>query len=179
MGGGSTIDVTLEHPDMVDALALVCSSPAGLKLDVQPPKEYALIEEAEKNGDWDRINELEMQLWFDGQGRTAQQVNATARAKALAMNRVALEHERKNLGSQKPPLQPPSVERLAEIKIPVLVVIGDCDTPHAQGAAEYMTAHISGARKAVMNNAAHLPNMEAPDVFNQILTDFLESVREV
>ena len=177
MGGGTAIDLCLEHAEMVDALALVCSSPSGLQLDVPPPTQFAEIEEAEKKGEWERINELETQIWVDGVGRTSEQVKGSVRARVLEMNRLALEHERKHLGSRLAPLQPLASEHLAELHLPVLVVIGDRDTAYSQAAGDYMAAHIAGARKAVITNTAHLPNMEEPEVFNQILAEFLESAR--
>ncbi len=176
MGGKTAIDLTLEHPEMVAALALSGSAPAGLQLDVQPSDLEPKMEEAEKNKDWELLLELETQLWVDGIGRTPQQVNPAVRARAMDMNRVAIEHQRKGLGSQKPSLQPYAAGRLAELKLPVLVVVGDRDELYAVAAADYMADHIPGARKAVITNTAHLPNMEEPQVFNQILTDFLDSI---
>ncbi len=69
--------------------------------------------------------------------------------------------------------QPPAAERLAELKLPTLVIVGDLDTDYIQAAADHMVAQIAGARKVVISPAAHLPNMEHPTVFNQYILDFL------
>jgi pimeloyl-ACP methyl ester carboxylesterase len=57
----------------------------------------------------------------------------------------------------------------------VLIVCGDRDTPYTQAAADYMEQHIRGAKKVLMANTAHLPNMERPAEFNRLVLDFLGS----
>jgi pimeloyl-ACP methyl ester carboxylesterase len=92
------------------------------------------------------------------------------------MNRIALGHEAKGLGKNKPPLKPGAGERLAELQIPVLVIVGALDTPYILAAADYMVAHIANCRKVVIENTAHLPSLEHPDEFNRILSAFLNSL---
>jgi pimeloyl-ACP methyl ester carboxylesterase len=45
-----------------------------------------------------------------------------------------------------------------------------------QRIVDTLAARIPGARKVVMHDTAHLPSMELPDQFNQILGDFLNSL---
>ncbi len=66
-------------------------------------------------------------------------------------------------------------DRVAELKMPTLVVIGENDLPFLRSAADDMTERIPGASKAVIANAAHLPNMEHPETFRVIIEDFLAS----
>jgi len=40
-------------------------------------------------------------------------------------------------------------------------------------AADAMEQGIAGARKVILKNAGHLPNMERPDEFNRALKTFL------
>jgi pimeloyl-ACP methyl ester carboxylesterase len=118
---------------------------------------------ANKAGDLDLAAELEAQIWFDGMGRTPQQVNQAMHKLALDMNRNALANEARNLGQRLPDTEVQAATRLDQLRIPVLVVTGDQDIPYIQAAADYMMAHIPAAQRAVIADAAHLPNMDHPE----------------
>jgi len=173
MGGGIALDFTVTHPEMVKALIMVDSGPSGLKLDVQQPEKFADAEKAFNDGNLDLVCEIETQIWFDGTGRTPDQVNQQMRSLLYEMNHIALENEVKNLGNRKPNLDTPTSERLHELLCPVLVIVGEHDTPYCLAAAEYMTKEIKLAHKEVIRDAAHLPNMDHPEKFQKIVRDFL------
>ena len=63
--------------------------------------------------------------------------------------------------------------RLKEIGIPVLVVVGDGDSPRVVGAAEAAVTRIKGAWKVVIPNANHLVNIENARVFDELVIKFL------
>jgi pimeloyl-ACP methyl ester carboxylesterase len=92
------------------------------------------------------------------------------------MNHIALSHEVKELGKRLPNTSTPAFERLADLKIPVLVVVGAHDTPYILAAADYMLEQLPSARKAVIEDAAHLPNLDQPREFRKIVTAFLEDL---
>ncbi len=176
IGGMTCMDVTLDHPDRVDALIMVASGPTGLNLDVPPEPKFAEVEKAWNAQDFDRVVELETQIWIDGAKRTPDQIDPKVREHAKAMNLRAINHERKELGTRRPPKSPSAAERLDELKLPVLIVYGDQDTPFTQAAAPYMEQHIRGAKRVLIPNTAHLPNMEQPAEFNRIVLDFLKNI---
>ena len=176
MGGGACIDFTLQYPHKVDALILVGSGPGGLTLDVPEAPQFAEYEQASKAGDWERVNELAIQVWFDGQGRTPDQMDAKQRAHVLEMNRQVLAYEQRGLGKRKAALDPSATQRLSELHLPVLIIYGDRDEAYIPAAADYMAQHIQGAKKVLMPNTAHLPNIERPNEFNRIVLDFLGSL---
>jgi pimeloyl-ACP methyl ester carboxylesterase len=70
-------------------------------------------------------------------------------------------------------LDPPAAERLHEITAPTLVVVGDEDAPPIFDVVELLMEKVPHARKAVIHDAAHLPNLEHPDEFNRIVLEFL------
>ena len=88
------------------------------------------------------------------------------------MNTIALENEALELGENEP-LDPPAFAQLEQIQVPTLVIIGDLDQPSMQRAAAVMADRIPGAQRVVIANTAHLPSMEQPAHFNQIVLDFL------
>ncbi len=65
------------------------------------------------------------------------------------------------------------VEQLSRISTPTLIVVGrqDVSTPVAE--AQLMHSHIVGSRLSIIEDAAHLPNIEKAQEFNRILEDFL------
>lgn len=174
MGGGLAMDFALQEPAKVKALIMVGSGPSGLELDVPAPAKFAEAEKAYLAGDLDLLCELETQIWFDGTNRTPEQVNPTMRKLAYEMNHNALTLEARKLGKRLPDASTPAAGRLAELNIPVLVIVGEHDTPYILAAADVMEKQIRSAQKVTMSDAAHLPNMDHPEEFQNIVKTFLE-----
>lgn len=173
MGGGLAMDFALTYPARVRALILVGSGPSGLELDVPTPSKFADVEKAFEAGDLDLVGEIETQIWFDGMGRTPDRVNQAMRKLVYEMNRQALAHEVKQLGKRIPNAQTPAFNRLSDIEVPILIVVGEHDTPYVLAAADYMVERIPSAQKVIIEDAAHLPNMDHPDEFQTHVTNFL------
>jgi 3-oxoadipate enol-lactonase len=64
--------------------------------------------------------------------------------------------------------------RLATIKTPTLVLVGDQDVGTPPAMARELAAAISGARLEIIPGAAHLSNIEQADIFNQNIASFLQ-----
>ena len=175
MGGGLAIDYALSHPNAVAALILLGSDPAGLELEADWPDELiAQSEAAFEAGDIDRVAELDMQIWFDGVGRSRGDVDARARQQAYEMAKLVAEHELKDIGTHvRKTLEKPAAERLRELQMPALIVIGEHDLPYLHLAADFMAERIPNATKAFLPGAGHLPNMEQPALFHDALRNFL------
>lgn len=173
MGGGLAIDFALSYPSRVTALILVGAAPSGLELEVETPAKFEAAEQAYNAGNLDLVAELETQIWFDGMGRTPEQVNPAMRRLAYEMNRRALDHDARHLGTLLPNLPMPAGERLSELTMPVLMVVGAHDVPYILAATDYMVGRLPSAQKIVIQDAAHLPNMDQPAEFQQAVTAFL------
>jgi 3-oxoadipate enol-lactonase len=63
--------------------------------------------------------------------------------------------------------------RLAEIDIPVLIIVGEEDPGTPVAASEAMHERISGSKLVILSSARHLSNIEASEAFNEALLDFL------
>jgi 3-oxoadipate enol-lactonase len=176
MGGGLAMDFALAYPSRVKALVMVGSAPFGLYLDVPEDPKEADYMKAYEAGDLDLAAELATQIWFDGMGRTPEQVDPETRQLALEMNRLAAVHNSMNNENTLPNAAIPAAQRLDELHIPVLVIVGEFDAPYLPAAADYMVEHIPTARKVVLEDAAHLANMDHPARFQRAVQDFLTSV---
>lgn len=176
MGGGVAMNLALEQPSRARALIMVSSGPGGLKLDVPTPEIFAEAERAYNAGDLDRVAEIEARIWFDGMGRRPEQVNNEMRELAYEMNRIALAHEAKGLGKRLPDTRTPAAERLDELHVPVLAVVGVHDIPYILAANDHMVANVPSAHKVVLEDAAHLCNLDHPDAFERAVRGFLDAL---
>ena len=169
MGGGLAIEFALAQPERVSALILVGSDPRGFEGDAPWPDELiAQSNAAFERGKIDEVAELDMQIWFDGVGRSRADVDPAIRAKAFEMARQVAEHELSGIGEHKTQdgWHVPAAQRLQELTMPALIVIGENDLPYLHQAADFMVERLPQARKLVLPNAAHLPNMEHPALFD-------------
>lgn len=175
IGGQTAIDFTLEHPEMVLSLIVVSGPPGGFEMRGEPPSEVLEMLQALEQGDLDRVSDLQVHLWVDGTFRQPWQVNPLIRQRAAEMNRIAVENGTWAVADANPlnPLNPQAVGRLAEINVSVLIVAGSLDNPEVLRAADLLENEIPGAKKVVMSDSAHVPNMEKPEEFNRIILDFL------
>lgn len=178
MGGSASIDLTLTHPDLVKALVLVGSGLGGANAPGTPEEGalFAAVDAAIEAGDIETANAREVHIWVDGPHRDPAQVNPQMRERVAEMNIRGFREADAWKQTQSLPVEPPASTRLGEIKAPTLVIIGDQDVSEIQTTADILANGIPGARKVVMPNTAHVPNMEQPEQFNQIVLDFLASV---
>ena len=175
MSGEIALDLALEHPEIISALILVSAVPVGFDMQGEPPPGMMEMIGAAQSGDIDRTSELQIRLWVDGMFRQPEDVDPDVRRRAAEMNRISVVNNTWAVDSspQLNPLDPPAVERLGEVSVPVLIIDGALDHPEILRAADVMTAEIANARKVVIPDTAHVPNMEKPSVFNQAVLEFL------
>jgi len=174
MGGGLAMDFSLTHPKRVKALIMVGSGPSGLELDVPTPAKFEEADKAIESGNLDLIAEIETQIWFDGEGRRPEDVDPSMRKLAYEMDYTALSHEAKKLGERLPNTDVMAYGRLSLLDIPVLIIVGSHDVPYILACADYMIENVKFARKAIIRNAAHLPNMDQPEEFRVMVESFLD-----
>jgi len=176
MGGSLAMDLALTQPTRVRALIMVDSCPSGLDLDLPTPAKFDEAEKAYLAGDMDLLAELETHIWFDGTDRSPAQVNQSMRKLAYDMDRRALSLQAREQGKRLPNTETSTLERLPDLDIPVLVIEGEQDTPYILAAGDFMLKKLPSARRVRMADAAHLPNMNHPGEFQQIVKAFLDEV---
>lgn len=171
MGGSIAIEFAIEHPERVSRLVLVGSAVRGYVPTEESRQVFAEEHAARQAGDVEALNTALMHLLLDGPNRPRGYVRQPLRDLFLDMNGRAIRTDHSPAPQQR--LEPPAVQRLGEITAPTLVVVGDCDLPHVLDMADLLTRSIPRARKVVIHDAAHLPNLEHPEEFNHAVLDFL------
>ncbi len=64
-------------------------------------------------------------------------------------------------------------DRLGEICVPTMIIVGAEDMGTPVAASEFMHAAIAGSELVVLPSAAHLSNIEQAEKFNEAITSFL------
>jgi len=72
-----------------------------------------------------------------------------------------------------------TTEGLGRIRVPTLILVGKHDAVTPPSAAKSMHDQIQNSELHVIDNAAHMSNLENPIVFNEHLIKFLEKVKTV
>jgi len=171
-GGLIALDFALAYPEVVKGLILGAPSISGETPSERVRAFWEAEEAALEAGDLAAATELNLRLWVDGPHRTPQQVNPAVREQVGEMQ---LNIFKKPVPDdiEESSLTPPAIERLDQLKMPLLVIVGSLDLEEKLAAADRLVAQAPQARKAVIPEAAHMMNMEKPDQFNQIVLDFL------
>lgn len=68
------------------------------------------------------------------------------------------------------------MDRLGEIRLPTLVIVGEEDRLTPPKYAEFLTRKISGARFVCIPRAGHFVSLEQPDEVNRAIRDFLAAL---
>jgi len=64
---------------------------------------------------------------------------------------------------------------LSNIDFPALIIVGQDDQFTPVGTAIFLQSHIAGGELAIIEHAGHMPNMEQPESFNNIIRGFFIS----
>lgn len=176
LSGEAYIDFAIKHPEKVLSLTVINATPSGFEMHGEPPRYMMEMFGAMQQGDIDTASELQIRIWIDGMYREPDEVDSNVRQKAGEMNKIAVENNTFFIADSQSvnPLTPPAIERLHKIVCPTLIINGGLDHPEMMRAAEMMANEIPNANHQTIKAAAHLPNMEKPEIFNQIVLDFLD-----
>ena len=174
-GGLVALDFTITYPEYVKALILGAPSVSGDEPSERIKQFWDDEEMALENDDLEAATELNLQMWVDGPRRQPEQVSTLVRERVREMQLHVFEIPVPD-DVEEIPITPPAVERLGEVKVPTLVIVGDFDLEEKIVLADRLVAEMTYVQKGTVPNAAHMVNMEKPDVFNRMVLEFLVSL---
>jgi pimeloyl-ACP methyl ester carboxylesterase len=176
MGGRVALEVALAAPERVGALVLVGAGLPGHDWSDEMRSIWEDEEAAFRAGDLDKAVEISLRTWVDGPRRRPEDVDPGLRARVAEMQRRAYELQASLQVDEEELYVEDVADRLGEIQVPTLVLVGDKDVPDIQAIAERLAREIPGARFERIADTAHVPTMERPEEFDRLVLDFLESV---
>lgn len=174
-GGGIALDFALERPDRVRSLVVASGGISGYESpDEAPAETWEAPERMLEARDWEALADWETAYWVDGPGQPADRVDPAIRQRVHGWILETYRAEKEEGMPQ--PLDPPAWERLHDLRVPLLVIVGTLDDPGTNESCHQLAARVPGARLELFEGAAHMVNLEQAERFNQVLRDFLDSV---
>jgi len=165
MGGSCAIEMARQAPEQIAGLVLV-GAKAGHRPEPALRDSYIdTLQTSGVNGIWPEISST----WFGPtiSHRVIEKIKSIANAQDTndLINAVSVFHGRPDL-----------TDVVAQWKKPLLVVCGENDTIVTEQKANAVSRLASDSKLHVMAGCGHLMNMERPDEFNQVITDFIQKV---
>jgi 3-oxoadipate enol-lactonase len=173
LGGRVALEVALARPELVSALVLVAPGFPGHEWSDELRAQWAKEGEAFEAGDLDGAVEVSLRTWVDGPRRSPEQVDPAVRAKVAEMQRRAYELQRDIPEDEEELLVEDLPQRLGDVQAPTLVLVGEEDQPDMHAIAERLAREIPGARSGTIPGTAHVPSMERPREFDELVLPFL------
>lgn len=175
MGGLIATDTVLEYPELVRAV-VTCGAATG---DFQ----YTDSWHREIQAEYARtLGAGDIEGWLrayvrgiHGQHRTADDIDQDIlrRLREMAVHTIS-KHEP---GEKDWHVRvTDSWTRLPKIDVPVLALNGSLEPADMTDAAERLAGTVRDGRARIIDGVGHYPNLEQPEVFNEILLDFLRSL---
>ncbi|MCX6537064.1 MAG: alpha/beta fold hydrolase [Actinobacteria bacterium] len=168
LGARLCLTAALTNPNQVSRLVLI-SGTAGIEASAERNQRIANDEQLATRiaqiGVSEFIDEWLAMPMFDG---LTPQTNQ--RAMRLKNTTTALASSLKLCGAGK---QQPSWSRLNELKMPVLIIAGQKDTKFATLAKRMADLIGSHAQLQIIANCGHTPQFEQPEMFLEVLSNFL------
>jgi 2-succinyl-6-hydroxy-2,4-cyclohexadiene-1-carboxylate synthase len=165
MGGRLCLQLALDRPEVVARLVLMSASPG-----IADPAERAARREADEG--------LARQIEHDGVDAFLERWLAQPMFASLPRDRAGIDERRRhntigNLTHQLRVLgqgvQPSNWDRLRELRMPVLVIVGGLDEKYVD-IARRMTERIANSRVEVIPDAGHACHLEQPELVAHLLT---------
>ena len=176
LGGRVALEVALARPALVSRLVLVAPGLPGHAWSDELKQDWEIEEAALVAGDLDAAVEANLRTWVDGPRRQARDVDPALRTRVGEMQRRAFELQLAVEEDDEELLVESIAERLGEIRAPVLVIVGEEDQPDMHTIAERLQREVPNARRATIAATAHVPSLERPLEFDELVLPFLREV---
>lgn len=165
LGGMIAMAFALDAPERLCSL-LLCDTAAEMPRSVWDER----IETARREG-LGPLVEPTMTRWFTS-GFRERSPEAVAQMRDIAANTSLAGY----VGCAEAIRTMRLADRLREIRLPTRVIVGADDPATPVSSAKLIAERIAGADLVVIDDAAHLANLEQPEAFSRAMVEFLDAV---
>lgn len=173
-GGLASLHLALAHPERVRALLLVDTGP-GFK---NPEAQQRWEAQVERNAAF--VERRGMQAFVESRavataiGQHPERPAGLAAARAIAAQQPhGIAHFSRRVAGPARPV----IDRLGEIDVPALVVVGEKDEAYLR-ASELMGKRLPRAERVVIPGGGHVVNLDEPEAFDRAVLAFVRRLRE-
>jgi 3-oxoadipate enol-lactonase len=158
MGGAAAVDLALAEPDRVQSLTLLCPGFSGYAWPEEPELEAEFAALAAADGE-EGIVAGYQRLW----------AAAGAGPEVMEQLRLAVRAEPNAEQYQRP--APPAFDRLHELSVPTVLLVGDLDRPTLITLDQEAARRIPGCRLIWMPGVDHMPALRDPELVRATILD--------
>lgn len=166
LGGRIALDLCLVHPEVVRSIVLSGPGLSGFEWS----RDRDMLPMIEAIGASDLVGAADRWLEHPYMAPAMELPHLQERLRTLARENS---HIYRKVLDPEIPLEPPAIDRLDEILTPTLLLVGTREVPDILAIADLISSRIANVRRIDFEGAGHVPNMEQPERFNQVVLDFL------
>ena len=168
LGGRLALEIALEYPERISALALVAPGLAGHDAAPYSAEQEERYDAAEAEGDLDAMMDVDFEVWapLGSDERMARLWHATPDANPLP-----------DFVSPRELAGPPAKERLGELAVPTLVITVSHDPDGFREIGPLIAAEAQNARH-VQLDSDHYVTLREPELVAATLGEFLSDLDE-
>jgi pimeloyl-ACP methyl ester carboxylesterase len=168
MGAGVALYTAVHYPDMVDRIILADGGGYRAAAGAAPPPtpEAQRRRQLQNSVTRDETREFFRILFHDKRLVTEKMVDEQLTLRLRAAFTITKMQEAGERGSL-------SEQEVRAVKAPTLVVWGKYDELANPAGADRLEKTIPGARKVIIDNCGHMPQLERADEFNRLVREFL------
>jgi pimeloyl-ACP methyl ester carboxylesterase len=171
MGGECVVDFALTYPDTVRALILIDCGLSGFPWSQSLSALMDAIWKQATEGGTQAAKDTWLAHPFFAQALCQPMV-------AARLKQSMADYSGWHFVSSDPRqgIEPPAIQRLNQIKVPMLIIVGENDVLDFLAMSDFLAQHVPNARKVLVAGAGHMVNMEAPDQINEAILHFLRAL---
>ena len=175
MGGNIALNFALAHPARVSALIVADTGAGSDEAADWAATVHAFADTMERHGLESFADQAMANPLFARYAAQGPEAERFIRSCLMTHRARGLAHTGRQVLTKRPSIYS-LAPRLRELSVPTLLIVGEHDEPCVK-VHRFMADTIPGARHLVIPGVGHLTNLEAPEVFNRAVTEFLRATR--
>lgn len=169
-GGKVALEFALEHSETAAALVLVGPSLGGYRPSEEKQRRVSEVLSVAR----ERGAEAGVEAWMEDPFYPPSKERPAARERVRQIARENLPRLLSAAPSLREEPDPTTAEGLSRIVAPALILVGERDDPDNREIASILENRLPRGQKKVIADCGHLVNLERPEEFHRVVTDFLD-----